>query len=502
MLSARNHNPDVLTCLANLSSDEVFTPPDVANRVLDLLPQEIWREPKATFLDPACKSGVFLREITRRLNEGLQSTIPDQQERINHILRNQVFGLAITTLTALLSRRSVYCSKTANGKYSVCECFDDEQGNIRFERVEHTWQNGRCVFCGANEAGYARGEELETHAYRFIHTHDPKEIFDMQFDVIVSNPPYQLSDGGAKASAIPIYHRFVIHAKKMSPRFITMIIPSRWFAGGRGLDAFRTEMLNDESIRRLYDFPDSSELFPGVDISGGVCYFLWSRDDKGPCEITTVIAGRESVLTRPLMDKGANTFVRYNEAIAILEKVRQHSEASFSTLVSRRKPFGLTTLAKGSPKPFPGAVVLYGSTGRTYISPEEVRNNRDWVDQWKVYVAGAYGERISSSYWVIGKPFLGEPGTCCSETYLVIGPFESRTVCENVMSYIRTRFFRFMVLLAKNTQHAPRQVYTFAPVQDFSKSWCDKALYEKYGLDSEEIAFIESMVRPMNDDGE
>jgi len=509
MLRSSSYNPDVLTCLANLSSDEVFTPPQMANQILDLLPKEIWSDKNATFLDPVCKTGVFLREIAKRLDVGLEKIIPDRQKRINHIFKNQLFGIAITELTSLFSRRSVYCSKTANGKYSVCESLDNPQGNIRFERIEHMWENGRCVFCGASQEVYDRSDELETYAYQFIHTLKTEDIFKMKFDVIVGNPPYQLSDGGDlnegarnRGGATPIYNKFVQQAKKLNPRFLSMIIPSRWFAGGRGLDEFRDDMLNDKRLRKLIDYPVSSECFPGVENKGGVCYFLWERDNPGLCEVKTKRGTTESVMNRPLIEEGRDIFVRYNESIPIMRKVLSRKEESFSQYVSPEKPFGLRTFFKGHPKPFKDSVTIYTNNAVEYISSSVITQNADWIKKHKVYITMAYGAGEDFPHQIINKPFYGSPNTCCTETYLVIGPFSSRRTATNVISYIRTRLFRFLVLLRKNTQHAAKGVYSFVPVQNFDEPWTDEKLYKKYSLTKDEIAFIESMIRSMELDNE
>ncbi len=494
MMRPNLYNPDVLTCLANLSNDEVFTPPQLANQMLDMLPQELFERKETTFLDPCCKSGVFLREIAKRLIKGLEQEIPDLQDRLNHIYTKQLFGIAITELTALLSRRSTYCSKHANGKYSICSAFKNEEGNIQYERVEHTWEGGRCIYCGASKSEYDRDKSLETHAYQFIH--NPKELLKMKFDVIVGNPPYQMSDGGFGASAIPLYHLFVQQAKKLNPRYLTMIIPARWYAGGRGLDEFRDEMLKDERIRILVDYPSSTECFPGVDIQGGVCYFLWDRDNKGECEITTISNTNTSTMKRNLLEKGFETFIRYNEAIPILHKVLSKKEKSFSDLVSSMKPFGLRTYVLGEPESFVGAVKLFANKSVGWIPKSQISVNAGWIDEYKVFISRAYGMG-EFPHPIISKPILGEPNSCCTETYLHIGPFENKKIAENVISYIKTKFFRFMVLLVKNTQDAPRKVYKFVPLQDFNEPWTDEKLYKKYGLTKEEIDFIESMIRPM-----
>lgn len=498
------YNPDVLSCIANLSNDEVFTPPELANKIIDMLPQELFENPDTTFLDPSCKSGVFLREIAKRLIKGLEHQIPDLEKRIEHIFSKQLFGIAITELTSLLSRRSVYCSKYPSSEWSAYQFPEDKpQGNIIYQRIKHTWKDGKCLYCGASKSEYDRGSELETHAYQFIHNLDVKKVFNMKFDVIIGNPPYQLSDGGdtedrQRGGAIPLYHRFIQQAKKLQPRYLSMIVPSRWFAGGRGLDDFRDEMLHDDRIRTIVDFPLSSECFPGVEIKGGVCYFLWDKNSSGDCEVKTMRNNKVSVMQRPLLEKGCDTFIRYNESISILRKVQAFNELTMSNQVSSQKPFGFRTFVKGRETALPGDVKLYANKSVGYVHRIEITQNISWVDKYKVYITMAYGAGEDFPHQIINKPFLGEPNSCCTETYVVIGPYENEEITKNVISYINTKFFRFMVLLKKNTQHASSKVYSFVPLQDFSKPWTDAELYAKYGLDDKEIAFIESMIRPID----
>lgn len=497
-----NYNPDVLTCLANLSNDEVFTPPEIVNQMLDLLPKEIWRDPTATFLDPATKTGVFLREIAKRLLVGLANEIPDQQERINHIFSKQIFGIAITDITALLSRRSVYCSKNADGDFAVAEGFNDAQGNIRFERIPHTWKNGRCHYCGASQSEYKRDESLETHAYQFIHAGNIEEIFKMRFDVIVGNPPYQLSDGGAKASASPIYHLFVEQAKKLQPRYLTMIIPSRWFAGGKGLNQFRKSMLEDRRLSTLVDFHDAADCFPGVEIKGGVCYFLRDESHNGDCEVTSVIAGKKSSTMK--RDIGRyDVFVRFNESISILEKVLGKEETSVSTIISSRKPFGFPTNFKGiSSKETPESIKIYGQKTLGWIKREKVTINPSWIDMPKVLLSKAYNGGYTYPHQIINVPILAETPSCCTETYLVCGPFKEQAEANIFFEYMQTKFFRFMVSLRKVTQDNPSDRFVYVPLVDLDETWTDEKLYKKYDLSEKEINFIESLMRPMGNEEE
>jgi hypothetical protein len=529
----RGRNPDVLTCIANLSNDEVFTPPVFANRMLDTLADawaannggaDLWADSSVTFLDPFTKSGVFLREIASRLTKGLAAEIPDLQKRVDHILTKQVFGIGTTYLTSLLARRSLYCSKHAHGPHSIAEGFSSDAGNIWFERTEHIWVQGRCKFCGASQKALDRGEGLETHAYALIHTDDINarvpQLFggDMQFDVIIGNPPYQLADGGgAGTSAIPIYNLFVDQAKKLNPRLLTMVIPSRWFTGGKGLDEFRASMLADDHLRSINDYVIASDVFPGVALKGGVCYFLWDRDNRGPCSVTTHFKDDPpSASTRPLLEPGAEVFVRFNDGLSILKKVvavekgAPHSVllpagVRFDRLVSTRRPFGFDSTVRGKIAKGSGDLLVYQNGGKGYLPKISVTSGTNLIDRWKVFVgfaAPGTGNKDTYPHKIISTPFIGKPGTISSETYLCIGPLNSKSEAESVLSYLSCRLTRFLILLHKPSHNTTRRVYTFVPTQKWTKLWTDDLLYKKYGITKDEIAFIEKVVRPMGMGGD
>lgn len=518
-----SYNPDVLSCLANLSNDEVFTPPEVANAMLDMLPQEIFSEKNAKFLDPACKSGVFLREIAKRLLKGLENEIPDLQERVTHIFTKQLYAIAITELTSLLSRRSVYCSKDASGKYSVTE-FEKTEGNIFYKNEKHLWIDHKCLHCGASEEQYGdvQRKGLETHAYQFIHSGIPGELENMKFDVIIGNPPYQLGDSGAFASAKPIYHYFVEKSKKLNPRHLVMVIPSRWFAGGKGLDSFRKNMLEDPRISELHDFPIGADCFPGTRIAGGVCYFVWNRDKKSDCLVCSH-KGDEitSKMVRPLLEDGAETFIRLNEAVTILRKVAAKKETSFSTIVSARKPFGLPSDFFANPSKYnlPGiyedelinGITIVGTYKYKTVNRYVQKNypfpqGKELLSQYKVYVSQVLDNGFD---WTKERlsPFIGEKDSACTETFLTVGGYDNRETAEHVMSYMNTKFFHILMFLKKVSHHVTSKVYEFVPMQDFSSNseidWnksvpdIDKQLYTKYGLSDDEITFIETMICPM-----
>lgn len=496
-----NYNPDVLSCIANLSNDEVFTPPKLVNEMLDMLPQDLFQNKETTFLDPVTKSGVFLREIAKRLNEGLKQQIPDQQERINHIFTKQVYGIAITELTSLLARRSTYCSKYANGDYSVCTDFENEQGNIKYERIQHTWQNGKCIYCGASESEYSRTDDLETYAYQFIHTDEPEKLFNMKFDVIIGNPPYQLSDGGHGRSAKPIYHKFIDQAKKMNPRFMSMIIPARWYAGGKGLDEFRESMLNDDRIRKLVDNEKSSNVFPGVDIAGGICYFLWDRDNRGLCEITNQYDNDIFKTQRALNE--FNVLIRHGIGVSIVKKVSKIESPKYflNKVVSPRKPFDLPTnylpYKKGIPCHFTQKI------GLKYAKPLDYKDKLKIKDKWKLLIprspiAGQTDFSKPVGFYYDGNVKIAKPGEICTESWLVACSFSTRDEVVSFKSYLFTKIVRFLLLQTVVSQDIPREKFVFIPyLEKYNTIFTDDLLRERWKITDDEWSFIDSKIKSL-----
>jgi site-specific DNA-methyltransferase (adenine-specific) len=513
----RGRNPDVLTCIANLSNDEVFTPPEFANRMLDTLTAawaadhdgaDLWTNKSVRFLDPFTKSGVFLREITSRLTEGLKNEIPDLQERVDHILTKQVFGIGITHLTSLLARRGVYCSKFANGKHSVTKSFKTEQGNIWFEPMKHSWEGSKCKFCGAPKAIFNRKEGLETHAYAFIHTNNIKarmaEIFggNMQFDVIIGNPPYQMAGGAGGTSDSSIYHLFIEQAMRLEPRYLSMVTPARWLAGGRGMDEFRAEMLASGKLKDLVDYPVSKDVFPGVEVKGGIAYFLWEKSHSGKTNVTTV-RGKETIGPVARVLNEFDVFVRDSRAVEILHKVQAKKEPSIMDILTGDTPFGIATNFDGwHEKKTRGDVTLHlvksGKRLIGYMPKAEIRKNVQIIDSWKVLTPKAGsdgGQKIPDI--VLGKPLIAKPDSVCTQTFIAFW-VASEEAAVSLQSYYCTKFFRFLVSLRKITQDALRGNYTWVPQQKWNQIWTDKALYKKYELTQEQIDYIEAVVKPMN----
>ena len=490
------HVPDILDCIANLSSDEVFTPPELVDKILDLLPEEVWHDSSLKWLDPACKTGIFLRQIAKRLMIGLREEFPDEEKRREHIFHNMLYGIALTDLTALMSRRSLYTSKNANGEKSIAK-FDTLEGNISYDNRPHTYRNGVCIYCGNKQGSELdRDETRERHAYNFIHL-TSEEAKNMKFDVIVGNPPYQLNTAGHGAQAAPIYHYFIQQAKRLNPRYMAFIIPSRWFAGGMGLNQFRDEMLNDRRIKRLVDYPDSNDCFPGVSIEGGVSYFIWDKNYDGDCEIQTIIGDNDlDIVKRPLNQY--DIFIRQNQAIKILEKVKARNEATVDAKVSGINPFNFATNFKDFDQiNNPDKIKIYANKATGYIQRTKAQTHKEWIDKYKVLVSEAYGGAGKKPWQVLGRPIVAEPGSVCTFTYIVTNTFDSEEEANNYASYIKTRFYRFLVSLRKNTQHSSAKVFSFVPDLPMNQEWTDEKLYERYDINSDEQDYIKSMVKEM-----
>lgn len=449
---------EVAMCkFGRLSDSEIVTPSKVADEMVAILPfEKLDNKENTKFLDIASKQGEFSIALYKRFGEKVKTNL---------------YAIPTSTLTYEFTRK-IY---TLLGM-PIENIFSD------FNSYDLIGENKEKII---------------------------KKLKDMKFDTIIGNPPYQRNDGGGMGASAPaIYNYFVDTARTLSTQYICIITPSRWFTGGRGLDEFREDMLNDNHIRILHDYPDASDCFPGVEIKGGVSYFLRNRYEYGLCTVVTHNGNNINVVERPMREQNADVFIRDSRIIDILRKVQKLKEQSFSDIISANDPFGYDIRENNSYKrvkpnfvltPFDKGIKFYYNgwrkNGIGYIKRDTIRKNEDWIDAYKILIPKAWGIGDSKVDWI--TPFIVEPGSCCTETYLVIGPYDNKKVAENVISYMQTKFFHLLVSIFKITQNAMQKAYSFVPMQDFSKPWTDTELYKKYDFTNEEISFIESMIRPM-----
>lgn len=441
---------------------EVFTPINMVCNILDTLPENIWSDKNSTFLDPAMGTGIFHMEIKRRLMNGLKEEFPDENIREKYIEENMLYGIELDKKNYILSIDSVLHGKNSK-KHFVCHdalTFDYEQFGVK------------------------------------------------EFTAIIGNPPYHVKDGGHGASSIALYNLFIEKSIELNPKYIAMIIPARWYVGGRGLDRFRDNFLKDTRISILHDYSNSKNCFNFVNISGGVCHFLWERDFNGKCKIYFHNNDKIKKEERYLIDGNDDVFIRDNTLISIKNKIKKYNEKTMDNIVTAAKHYGLRNdsiknrekynLPPMSDNKIEDGFRLYG-----------LDNNRNRVIRWlpfdypfkknngynkyKVFVPESGGIKND----ILGNPILGEINDICTETFIQIGCFNSKEEAKNCLDYIKTKFFRILVSMRKQTQHGTKKVYKFVPIQDFNEEWSDEKLYKKYNLSDEEIKYIEDNIKEM-----
>lgn len=336
-----------------------------------------------------------------------------------------------------------------------------------------------------------------------------KGVKAMKFDAVVGNPPYQLSGGSGGSNDAPIYQYFVTAAQDLQPEYVSLIIPSRWFSGGREnlLADFRHNMLEKCGIAKMLVFPDSHEVFPSVEIKGGLCYFLSQKGYSGECEYTLVKSGTSTTIMRNLND--FDVLIREPLLANIVKKVMVNNPRTVSEIISGDTPFGIPTNPKESKK---NPITVYATPSdehntklfhientkrkTEYVNRSAIKKNSDAIDAEKVFIPKGYGAGETFPHQILGVPEYGGSNSVCSQSYLYAA-FDSKNEAENFISYLKTKFFRALVLAVKISQDAMSKTYRFVPMQDFSKLWTDAELYAKYNLSDEEINFIESMIKPM-----
>lgn len=533
---------DILETITNVGNDEVFTPRRTCDMMLDSLPEEVWHNPSYKWLNPATKNGIFEREIALRLDKGLEHVIKDREERRKHILQKMIFSIGQTKFTSNVARRTLYyCSranrkcdglKAADGHYingyaiGNGSWFDSEEGNIKTPHTTHEFgKDGKCIYCRiAKTSNYMNANQREQYSYDFIHINhlvlDKKlqQMFfkgdkNMKFDIIIGNPPYQLADGGGTGdSAKPIYNLFIDQARSLSPKYISMIIPSRWMKGGKGLDDFRKTMIEDTHIKMIYDFENSAECFPNNHIDGGVCFFVWDINYNGMVDYYYKPKDDAATFSkRYLKTDASDTVVRDYKQLSILEKIVSKKEPKFSSIVYSRNPYGFNSDFFNRKEthseivihenPFEDCVKIYGVEGKKggskrvsgYIESKNVRKSRDTINKYKLLFSKAF----TTTATVPPEIILAQPNEICTETFLLIGGWKSKNEQLNCLTYMKTKFFRALLFFNRHSLNISKESFDLIPIQTFNRKWTDKDLYEKYGLSNDEINYIEKNIEEM-----
>lgn len=544
---------DILVLFEALNNHEIFTPPRLAKEMLELLPDEVWCNPSLKFLDPCTKSGVFLREIFYKLYEGLKNkgvhkahdgleyNLDNDQERINHILKNMIYGIATSELTGYVARRTLYGVMEANidKQVAALESFSKSKNYEQWSEEEQLKFVGRNKFneyfnhemfktddyIGFEEEGnifYPADEvakkvledgnyEVEDTYYPFINDETQhQKILDikegrMRFDVIIGNPPYQINDNAFGAGASPIYDKFILTSINLNPKYLSMIVPSRWLTNGKGLGKFRKYMFSNNKISKMVDCLSPNYFFPAVEVKGGINYFLWERNWKrDELEYSIVDPKTKSFSTLRRKINEFDVFIRNNTAISIVHKVLSKGFESVESNASGTLPFGIpSNFTDYSVKSIPSKnIKLYGNkinmkdtNGIGYVSQSSITKHPEWLNKHKVLVPKATGTGNDSK--VLSTPIYSEPNSVCSHTYIVVGVFDTKPEALNFMEYIRTKFLRYLVSIVKNTQDATRGVYKFVPMLNMNKSYSDKELYSMFDFTDEEKNFIEELISSM-----
>jgi len=474
---------------------QVFFEPDMQTEALKPrfvdhgeVTEKVFKDPNTRILEINSKTGlyplymaysVFTEKLQKYRDTHMLATdvpVPTQNEIWDDVLRNHIFVICKTEMAKSITKRTLrgFRDSKVNARY-----FEDLINKI-------THQPELFLHKVSNGVNYWKINGLEDN---------------MKFNAIVGNPPYQVMDGG-KTGALPVYHYFVDIAKSLKPTFISMIMPSRWFAGGRGLDDFREKMLKEHRISKLVDFPKSRDVFPTVDIAGGICYFLWDREYNGETSVVTSLGGKKSESLRNLGE--FSIFIRDNVGISVIRKVREKKEKTLENTVLSVSPFGLRSFVRGEELKFNGSIRVKSSFGFGYINRNDVTKNADLIDKYKVMCGYLNPDRAGVNNSVDGnnvttKLTILQPGEVVTETYIILGVFDDFASAQNYASYIRTRFVRFLVYQTLSSMHITQVSFQFVPTQDWGKIWTDEELYQKYGISPTEVEYIESLIKPMEE---